>query len=388
LTKSTIEIAATQRHMLLLGKVKGNKALSRAELVELKRYERQAAGRITAKARVTSKVQPKRKKRKAAATTKSVKKKRKARPPVDEAEVRRLGLECEKLTDADAAIKTRRSLMELFRKYPELRQAWDRGRFLRNLRDMARMRFSISKAAKKLGLGSGQILRAMIDEDEEIGDLWNQTQLEVDIRIRTSLFEAVDEGNPAAIRALENILRDEKDINGFDPTHIKKDYLAEIIGITTRTISRWLDESGLPRNVDKKTFNLRVVWAWHEEFIKKTTAGKGPAAELDPLKAMKAENLKMEIARKRHDLIDRSEMICSQVTWAQNIVTFLERSVGELSRLCSNQPREKIAEIHRSFFRDLLAEVAKVTKELCLPAELERELFEFLKKVKPYDDRS
>lgn len=45
---TTIEIAAKQRHMFLLGKVKENKTLSRAELAELKRYERRMDGKITA----------------------------------------------------------------------------------------------------------------------------------------------------------------------------------------------------------------------------------------------------------------------------------------------------------------------------------------------------
>jgi hypothetical protein len=79
---STIDIAKKQRHIFLLRKVQENKTLSRAELDELKRYERQAAGKITAKARMTSKVRPKKKKRKAAATTKRVKKRprKKERP--------------------------------------------------------------------------------------------------------------------------------------------------------------------------------------------------------------------------------------------------------------------------------------------------------------------
>ena len=52
--KSAVEIAKTQRHVFLLRKVQENKTLSRAEMDELKRYERQAASKITAKARITS----------------------------------------------------------------------------------------------------------------------------------------------------------------------------------------------------------------------------------------------------------------------------------------------------------------------------------------------
>jgi len=123
---------------------------------------------------------------------KVVKKKRssrKARLPVAEAEVLRLGFECENFTEANAAIRTRRSLVEILKKHPELRQAWDRGRFLRNLRDLARVGTSVTEAAKLLGLENGQVLQAMIDKDLEVGNLWNEASLEFHIK----LIEVKDE---------------------------------------------------------------------------------------------------------------------------------------------------------------------------------------------------
>ena len=389
--KSAIEIANTQRHVFLLQKVKENKPLSRAELYELKRYERRAAGKITAKGGMTSKVQPKKEKPKAAATTKRVKKKagrktkkkRKARPPVDEAEIRRLGLECEHRTEADAAVSTRRSLAELFRKYPQLREAWDRGRFLRNLRELARTGVSISKAAKKLKLASGQVLRTMIDEDEEVGDLWNQTQLEIYIEIKSAIIEAAKDGKADAVRAVESFLLDERERPEFDPSRITKLQLVEITGKTPQTINNWLNKLGLPRNADK-TFDMGMVWAWFEDFLlKKAAAGKEPAVILDPLKAMKAEKLRIELARHRNEVLDRNEVMISLVAWAQHIVSFCDRGNVELSRLCVGQPREKIVEIHKRFFQDLHAETARVPKELHLPDEKEKELVTFMNSLKP-----
>ncbi len=389
--KSAIEIANTQRHLFLLGKVKENKPLSRAELAELKRYERRAAGKMTAKAGMTSKVQPEKKKQKAAATTKRVKKKagkktkkkRKARPPIDEAEVRRLGLECEHRTEADAATSTRKPLAEIFRKHPQLRKAWDRGRFLRNLRIMARTATSITDAAKKLGLASGQVLRSMIDEDQEVGDLWNQTRIGVYDEIRTAIVEAAKEGKPDAYRIVESSLQDEKERPEFDPSRITKLQLVEITGKTKRTITTWLDKFGLPRNADK-TFDLGMIWAWYEEFLlKKAPAGKEPAVILDPLKAMKAEKLRVELARHRNEVLDRNEVMISLVAWAQHIVSFCDRGNVELSRLCVGQPREKIIEIHKRFFQDLHADTARVPKELHLPDDKEKELVAFMNSLKP-----
>ena len=384
---STIEIAAKQRHLFLLGKVKENKTLSRAELVELKKYERQAAGKIIAKAKVVSKAQPKKKKRKAAAISGRVKKKRKARPPVDEAEVRMLGLECENLTEADAAIRTRKSLSALFKKYPQLRQAWDRGRFLRNLRGLARTGISVPEASKKLGLANARVLRTMINEDVEVGDLWDQTQLEVFIEIKSALIESAKEGKADAVRAVESFLLEEKERPEFDPAHVTLYQLTELTGKARQRIHEWRTKFGLPRNADN-TFDMSIFLAWFEEFLLgKASAEKGPPAELDPLKAMKAEKLKVELASHRNELLDRSEVIIGQVAWVQNIKSFCERSNDELSRLCFSQPRKKIAEIHRRFFIELFDETARYPKELRLPVALERELVEILEKLKPHNNR-
>lgn len=390
---STIEIAKRQRHLLLLGKVKGNKPLSRAELLELKRYESQAAGKMTAKARLPStkpSVKPSKTRKKKKTSKRAKKKRRKAkqvRLPIEEAEVRRLGLECENRTEANAAIRTRKSLSELFKKYPQLSQAWDRGRFMRNLRGLARTGVSISEASKKLGFASGRALRTMLDEDEEAGDLWVQTQLGVYIEIKTALVEAAKEGKADAVRAVEIFLLDEKEHPGFDPSRITTPQLTEITGRARQRIHEWYTKFGLPRNSDN-TFDLSIFLGWFEGFIiKKTSAGKEAAAELDPLKAMKAEKLKVDLASHRNELLDRTEVIISLVSWAQHIISFCERGVEELSRLCSSQPREKIAEIQRRFFRDLHTETGKIPRELRLPAAKERELVEFLKSLKPHDDR-
>ena len=311
---------------------------------------------------------------------------KRVRLPVEEAEICRLGLECDNLTEADAAIKKRKSLKEIFKKHPLLRQAWDRGRFLRNLRSLARTGVSVSEAAKKLRLASGQVLRSMIDEDEEVGDLWNMTQLEVYIEIKSALVEAAKEGKADAVRAVESFLLDEKERPEFDPSHTTKLQLVEITGKTPQTINNWLNKFGLPRNVDK-TFDMGMVWAWFEDFmLKKAAVGKESVTELDPLKAMKAEKLKVELASHRNELLDRNEVVIGQIAWVQNIVSFCERGVEELSRLCSSQPREKITEVARGFFRDLHTEAAKVPKELRLPAAKERELVEFLQRLKPHSE--
>jgi AraC-like DNA-binding protein len=372
--------------VLLLGKVKENKALTRAELVELKRYERKAAAGIIAKAKMPAKPRAEKKKPKGAPPpgpgrkkAKKTKKKRKARPPVDVAEIRRLGIDCEKLADADAAITTRMSMVDLFKKYPELKDAWERGRFLRNLRILARTRATISEAAERLGFASGRALRAVLDEDMEVADLWKQTNLAVSLELRMAVMDAAREGKADAIRAVESMLPSEKEQAGADLTRITINQLVGITGRTRRTIHDWYSKLGMPRNVDK-TFDLSIFFAWFEDFLRDKS---GKEEIPDTYRAMKVEKLKAELARHRNETLDRKAVIIQLVAWAQHIVSYCNRHNEELSRLCIGQPREKVLEIHRHFFRELHAATARVPKEFHLSDDKGKELVAFLLSLKP-----
>lgn len=375
--------------MLLLGKVKDNKPLTRAELAELKRYERKAAANIIAKARMP-RPRAKKKKPKGAPPagpgkkkTRKTKKKRKARPPIDKAEVRRLGLESENLTAADAVIRTRMSLVDLFKKYPELRDAWDRGRFLRNLRGLASNRATIPEAAARLEFASARDLQAVLDEDMEVADLWNQTRLAVTLELKAAIMDAAKEGKADAIRAVEDMLEDEKETTGADLTRITINQLVEITGRARQTIHEWFTKLGMPRNVDK-TFNLSIFLPWFEDFLLGKT-GKAEVQEvlLDPYRAMKVEKLRAELARHRNETLDRNAVIIQLVAWAQHLVSYCDRHNDEISRLCVGQPRERVKEIHRQFFQDLHAAIARVPKELRLSDGKEKELVAYMLRLMP-----
>jgi len=365
--QNIIEVAWKQRYLLLLQKVKSNQTLSKSEISELKKYERQASRKSPPAKRAAVK-----------APRKSA---------ISQAEIKQLALESENMAQADSRkdhiTRDTKPLSEILDKHPKLKAAWDRGRFLRNLRDLARTGASISQAAKKLRLASGRVLRTMIEEDAEIGDLWDQTQLEVYIEIKTAVIEAAKEGKADAVRAVESFLLEEKEQPGFDLSRITILQLTELIGKTRKTIHEWHTKFGLPRNADK-TFDLSIFFAWFEEYLlKRISVGEKSAVVLDPLRSMRAEKLKVEIARNRNELVDRNDIVVSQVAWVHNIISICERNVEELSRLCCNQPREKIEEIHRVFFRDLHSAAVHIPKELRLPAAQERKLKKILQELKP-----
>lgn len=369
--QNIIEIAWKQRYLLLLQKVKSNQTLSKSEISELQKYERQASRKSPPAKRA------------------SIKAPRKS--AISQAEIKQLALESENMAQADSRkdhiTRDTKPLSEILDKHPKLKAAWDRGRFLRNIRNLARTGASVTQAAKKLRLANGRVLRAMIDEDIEVGDLWEQTQLEVYIEIKTAIIEAAKEGKADAVRAVENFLLEEKESPEFDVSHTTTLQLKELIGKTRQTIHDWYTKYGLPRNADK-TYDLSIFFSWYEDFLlRKISLGEKSGTILDPLRAMRAEKLRVELASHKNQLVDRNEIVIQQVAWCQNLITICERNVEELARLCCNQPREKIREIHRVFFRELHSAAVNVPKALHLPAGQEKKLKKILQELKPPGDK-
>ena len=123
-----------------------------------------------------------------------------------EAKVRWLALECENLTEANATIRTHKSLADIIKKHPRLKEAWDRGRFLREVRDVASQSPSTSQAAKQLGF-TERAFQELLGRDEEVADIWHQQQLQLYVTMKGRIFDLAEEGNPWAIKILDDFLQ-------------------------------------------------------------------------------------------------------------------------------------------------------------------------------------
>lgn len=386
---SSIEIANKQRHLFLLRKVQENKALSKAELDELKRYERKA--KVTTTAGLKRLVKPvvsrtmKKSPGKKKASGKAGKKRR-SRLPMREAKVRWLALECENLTEANATIMTRKSLADILKKHPQLKEAWDRGRFLREVRDVASQSPSTSQAAKQLGF-TERAFQELLGQDEEVKDIWHQQQLQLYVTVKGRIFDLAEEGNPWAIKILDDFLQANAGLkaNALEVS-VTTNQLAELTGKSIRTIHNWRTKCGLPRNIDK-TFDLRIFVLWYEGFLlKKASRENASISPLDPLRAAKAEMIKLELEKRRKQLLDRQKVVVWQVQWAQNLKTYCNRGAEELSGRCQNQPQKKIKETFDVWFREMYLSFTKLPTCLELPPEKEKELVDFLQRLNPQGD--
>jgi hypothetical protein len=283
-----------------------------------------------------------------------------------------LGYDCPHLTAADKVAGLDQPLAELIERYDALGKAWERGQFLRNLEGCAAAILTVSQAARKLGFEHGQQLREVLDADIEAANIWGQARLLTIVASKKALVSAAQIGNQAAIRAIEVFLRDEGEVSAekvnYDRVTINQ--LADLFSTTRQTIHEWHVKQGLPRNADG-TFDLKTTINWYGEFVaKKLSRTKNIFGDRDPLRAIKAEKLALELQKHRGDLLDRSIVIEGQVARYQNLIHGLDRLVRELPTLIVNQPLERITKIIDSWRNDTIVQQQKVPDELLLPPQV------------------
>ena len=279
--------------------------------------------------------------------------------------VQRLGYECENLVEADSKSGIKRNLAKLLSRHPNLKGAWERGQFLKNLQALAGIVATVSEAAHKLGLASGEQLREMLDTDAEIADVWNQTRLNTIIDAREALLQAAKEGNQTAIRAVENYLREEKQTTArVDTVRLRQSELCELLGITRVTLTDWEKRQALPRNADK-TYNLAEVIRWYTEFVKSRSGGKMLPA--DELRNLKAEEKRLDLMTRRSQLLKREDVVTGFIARLEKLVGAFRYKRRELAIMLHGHTADSIEEILGRFFEDLQKEQREIPEFLHLP---------------------
>lgn len=151
----------------------------------------------------------------------------------------------------------------------------DRKRFLEKLGELAAVSCTISETARFLGFPDGQSLRDLLDSDNEALQIWEDARQDLFVKTRQCLQVAAEKGVASAVRALVVIMRDEGQIQKFNPEAVTTNQLAELTGRSRQTIHQWHAKHGLPQNADG-TFNLREFIPWLENWtVTKFRQGKG-----------------------------------------------------------------------------------------------------------------
>jgi hypothetical protein len=173
--------------------------------------------------------------------------------------VARAAFECSTFAQAADQLDVEK-LVVILQDHPPLHAAWKRGRLLRKVKDLAATTVSVSQAAKELGM-AGMELRALLDSDEEIRDVWDQQRRRLRMDMAQAMVIQAKQGQPKAVRYVENFLRSEQAPVGFDYRHVPMPVLAEIIGKTRQTLYAWTCNHGCPRNADT-TYDLVEFFQW------------------------------------------------------------------------------------------------------------------------------
>jgi len=285
--------------------------------------------------------------------------------------VKALAVKYQNLADADAAADLNVSLVDYIKKYKDLAAAWDRGRLVRNIRELAGTPITITQAEITLELKHGELFQ-MIQDDPEIRDLWNAERLALIITVQKAILEKAKAGQNSAIKQIEHLLKNE--IAGRDQvdfTHVSINELGKLTGRTRQAVHEWHIKHGLNRNSDK-TFNLFEFIPWYHDFIltKKADApGRTSSNKLDPLRDARARKLQVEMEKEQGQLLDREQVIAGLLARQQVFISSIENKSETLAGLCINKPQKKIQEILENFFDDTRRRQCMIPEVLQLPPE-------------------
>lgn len=310
--------------------------------------------------------------------------------PVSAAKIKLLGLECNSITEANIKFdpdgkKDVSYLVRLLAKHTELQEAWRRGRFLRTLRGLATTGTEKAVAARRLGFNSPDELDDLFANDLEAADIWHISIQDAFIKLQFSFYKSAMDGNQQAIKAMKEIIKSEhvKQINGANFHRVTHKQMLELLNITKSMLYYWRTSCGLKTN-DDGTYDLSVFLVWYKQYYEGLAAGKGKkeTTTTDPLRAVRAQRLELEIQRQKSQLLDRDEVLAGLLARHQVLITWASHRPDDLGRLCQGQKANRIASLIKKSINELRSNLCNVPSELQLPEDIEKEFIELLRKLK------
>ena len=299
----------------------------------------------------------------------------------DPVQVKMLAINCSTMAEAEQSLP---KLPDLITHHKEVAAAWQRGRLLRNLRGLASVAVTVDEAARRLELADPDELHHMIEDDPEVRDTWCQTRQEAVIRIKLALAKTAFEGNQAAIRAVETLLRTEVPLKMPDTHKLKVADIAIFTGKPRAAIYEWINKGHLPIAADK-TIDVGSFIRWFETYITDSMIQKYASKKTDQssrLQAMKAEQIEIELKRQRRELLPREEVMAGILHRYQILVNSVRQRAPQMAQLCFGQKPERVVEIITNSLGDICSDLCKVPAEFYLPepaAKAYQKVLEILK---------
>ncbi len=303
---SAVQIAKKKRHLHLLQKVKDSKALTAAELRELDGYE---AERQKAEAKTSS--------------AKAAHGKRGKAARIAEAEVREAAFECESFDQAAERLGVA-DLQKLLDGKPKLAAAFERGRFLREVRRVAGKGIVAEEADRffEPALGRGELVDK-IAKDRILADVWRTAHAEAKQQAREGLMRLARSGDAKAMALYEQLLLEPPAGGELDWQDLTSTQLEGATGIKRAQWLRWVKDFRCPRKASGR-YSLPAVIAWLREH--ESTGGVKLNRGLNPMQVEKARMYKLQADEAEGRLIARDIVVRLFTARAARMVQILSEA--------------------------------------------------------------
>lgn len=314
------------------------------------------------------------------------------------ASAQRLGYSCKNIAEADKASGLTTNLAKYLGKHPKVRAAYDRGRLLKYIAELApkALIYEAAKRLKELGfaeIDSAQALRDFFDSDAEANELWETERVNGFITNRENAINSAASGNIKAIEFIDKWCVDrlkEMGEPGVNFHRVTVGQMAELFGTSRQSIHEWYTQKGLPQNTDG-SFDLFRAIGWYGDYqLKKAVRGKESISPLNPQQAVKAKIQELQYQQMLGEMVERGAFIGFMAAIMQNLVNAFN-SLPDLANRIYAQEREQIVEHLEDFRDEVMAIVQKVPEELRLSKKAEAKLMELYEILKPQintDERS
>jgi hypothetical protein len=382
-TVSPVDIAEKRRVLDLLQKMRAGETLTRGQLREVKAYQKaqgsaRSAGTLPPK--LSRKVPAPAKQKKKAGKIK--RHKQAPRPPISQADVKRLAFVYESIAQADQQAGTPVPLVDVLIAYPKLMAAWGRGELLRRLQACASVLDNVHDVARELGFAKGKDVREWFDGDREAQDIWLQTRFVTRKRAMAAMVQASMDGNQRAIQVVADKLDEGRQVDatpGKDWHTITLKQMEAVTAKSRQTLFRWRTQANMPAMGAIKTMrvDLRKFFPWFEKYITRLmTKGVKASDPTSPLQQRKIRDMDRDYNKSMGELLGRGPTIGWQTAQIQNIINAFAQ-IPDLVNDIYSQPREKIARRLEDFQVDLLHGMQKIPDMLQLEPEALAKLTEF-----------
>lgn len=293
----------------------------------------------------------------------SVAKKKKA-PVAAERDIRQAAFECESFEAAAEKLGVA-DLQGLLDSKPKLAVAWERGRFLRQVRDLATDTLIVVEEADKfLGLERGR-LAEMLKHDRILVDVWTSGRFEAMTSARKGLKHLADAGDAKAIPLYEQLLSNPAHAESLDWDNLTPTQLEQATGIHRNQWRRWEEKNGCPRKTNRR-YSLPAVIEWLREHER--TGGVRLEHGLNPLQAEKMRRERMDNDRNAGLLMETAEHEAEILGRAQYLAALLSPEHAEQWSLAfAGKTAAQLREIILLAFDKVVAEYHKVPEDLNLP---------------------